>query len=74
MTKKKQLEEETKCMRLACNSLSVNVNMFSANGYRLSKLGKIIDYYPKSQKCFWHFQKEWGHVENLNNFLQFEFK
>jgi phosphoribosyl-AMP cyclohydrolase len=75
-TKIEQLRDErnTKCVSI-CKQLNVTFAMFlNGQAIRLSKNGKIIDYYAKGEKCFWHESQSWGAVADIESFLKFEFK
>jgi phosphoribosyl-AMP cyclohydrolase len=65
---------ETEKLISLCQQLKIRCDYMNAASYRLSRAGKVIDYYTKSKKCFWHCVKEWGQVENIEAFLNFEFK
>ena len=47
---------------------------FHPGQYRLTKDNCVtVDYYPKSNRCFFHDCQEWDTVENLAAFLKFQF-
>lgn len=56
-----------------CHKLHIQCVEFHSRSFRLNKNGKVIDIYTKSLKCFWHSTHEWGSVNNLESFIQFEF-
>jgi hypothetical protein len=78
-TKKRKIadlrnERNTKCAEV-CKQLGITFEMFpNGQAIRLSRLGKIIDYYAKGNKVFWHYRQEWGAVADIESFLKFEFK
>lgn len=57
------------------HSWGFKVYEFAPNSLRLSKNGKVIDYFPKSNRCFWHDEDNdaWGDVTDIKGFLRFEF-
>lgn len=73
LSKKQLCEQRTKAMKEYCAKAKVYCEEFNSKSYRLARLGKIIDYYPLSNKCFWHSNHEWGAVENIEAFLKFEY-
>lgn len=73
-TKKKAIEAETTRMKAHCTNHGVRCDMFNMGSYRLYKQGKVIDYYPKSKKCFWHSDNEWGAVSDIEQLIKNEFK
>lgn len=72
-TKKEATKKRTQFLIRRCIELNVFCEEFNSKSFRLARLGKIIDYYPQSNKCFHHCSHEWGIVDNLANFLTFEF-
>ena len=67
--------ERTNLLLTECEKLKVTAKEFTdKSAFRLNKLGKIIDYYPKGNKCFWHESKTWGEVSNITNFIKFEYQ
>jgi len=66
--------DRTNLLLTECEKLKVTAKEFTdKSAFRLNKLGKIIDYYPKGNKCFWHESKTWGEVSNITNFIKFEY-
>jgi len=70
---KQKTKAETERLILLCKELQIRCDYMNAASYRLSKQGKVIDYYTKSKKCFWHCVKTWGKVEDIAAFLKFEY-
>lgn len=66
--------ERTNLLLTECEKLKVTAKEFTdKSAFRLNKLGKIIDYYPKGNKCFWHESKTWGEVMDIVKFINFEY-
>lgn len=64
----------TPLMQSACINYGVKYTEFNSNSYRLEKDGFVtVDYYPTSNKCFFHDVKEWGEVTNVREFIKFQF-
>ena len=74
ITKRNKIENETLLLKQVCLKYNVGCHNFNAGSFRLSKQGKVIDYYPKSQKCFRHIEQVWEVVSNITNFVKFEYQ
>jgi len=61
-------------MQSVCDKLGVGYKEFAPGQFRIDDGEKTIDYYPKSNKCFWHSDHVYGEVTNVAKFLNFEFK
>lgn len=72
-SKKAECFNRKEILKKYCFKNNIQCKEFSSNAFRLNKLGKIIDYYPLSNKCFWHSDHVWGIIENLAGFLKFEY-
>ncbi len=58
----------------ACITNEVNCEQFNLGSFRLTKDGyHTIDYYPKSQKCFYHTSQTWEQVKDITAFVKFQF-
>lgn len=68
-----QAEQERVFINKICNQLNIQCREMNSRSFRLNKLGKIIDVYTKSKKCFWHSDNEWGVINNIEQFLKFEY-
>lgn len=63
-----------KFLHIVAEEWNFNVDEFHPGQYRLTKDNCVtVDYYPKSNRVFFHDCKEWDTVENLSNFLYFQF-
>lgn len=71
--KREICNQRIKVLKDYCLSRNIKCVEFSSNAFRLNYLDKILDYYPLSNKCFWHSDKIWGAVENIEAFLKFEY-
>jgi len=73
-SKKHKIIERKNELGSICGKYGVNCIEFYINSFRLKKYGFItIDYYPKTNKCFFHDIREWGLVENIEQFIKYQF-
>lgn len=73
-SKKRKIALETEKLKVFCAQSEIGCFLFNAGSYRLTKGGKVIDYYPKSKKVFRHHEQEWEQIEDIEAFLRFEFQ
>lgn len=73
VTKRNRINADTEYLKQLCSEIGVTIREFNAGSFRLNKKGKVIDFYPKSKKCFWHEAQEWGQVQDIKAFLTFEY-
>lgn len=73
-TKRKATKGRADAMYEICKLLGVHVREMNPNSFRLKKEGFItIDYYPKSNKVFFHDAKEWGETTDIIKLIKYQF-
>lgn len=74
LTKKQRYIQNKKIMDECCADLNITATEYYSKSFRLKKDGHItIDFFPMSSKCFFHDVKEWGIVDNIADFLNYQF-
>jgi len=71
---KRNRDNNIPLMQASCIRNKVKYVEFNSASYRLTKDGfQTVDYYPSSNKCFFHDVKEWGEVADVRKFIDYEF-
>jgi hypothetical protein len=73
-SRRKNYDMNKPLMESACIKLGVEYVEFNTNSYRLTKDGFVtVDYFPTSNRCFFHDVKEWGEVVDVRKFINAQF-
>jgi len=73
-SKRQKTQKRIEARKKICGTLSVSINEFNTNSFRLKKQDyTTIDYYPKSNRVFFHDVKEWGEIVYVWDFIKYQF-
>ena len=74
-SRRKNRERNIPQMQAACIKAGVTYTEFNTCSYRLTKPKyDTVDYFPTSNRIFFHDVQEWGEVTDVKNFIASQFK